>query len=218
MLASLTDLPVRMVERLSGYRRHLQIWLSDGRNKIYSHQLGAMVGATPAQVRRDLMTIGFSGNPAKGYDVEGLIEKIGTILDPYGSEEIVLIGLGSLGRAILNYFTNVHPERPIVASFDVAPEKIGRIIDGCRCHSIDEVEAFLQEKRALVGILAMPADGAQSVADRLVAGGVRGIMNFTAARLRVPPEVYVEDVDISVSLEKVSFFARAKLQNAEKQA
>lgn len=210
----ITDLPVRMVERLCSYRRHLQHWLREQRTRIYSHELGTLIGATPVQVRRDLMMIGFSGSPARGYDVLGLIEKISEILDPVGAEGLALVGLGSLGRAILNHFHNVHPERPIVAAFDVAPEKVGRMIDGCRCYASGEIETVLAGENVLVGIVAVPAEAAQEVANRLVSAGVPGIMNFTPVRLNVPPDVYVEDVDISVSLEKVSFFARAKARRA----
>lgn len=213
------ELPVRMVERLSGFRRQLRVWRAEGRPRIYSHELGALVGATPAQVRRDLMTIGFTGSPAKGYDVEGLVAKIGQLLDPAGgSEGMALIGMGSLGRAILNHFRNVHPERPIVAAFDVAPDKVGRMIDGCRCYVSDQIEQVLHDQNVVVGLLAVPAEAAQDVTDRLVRAGVRGIINFTAARLHVPVEVYVEDVDLSASLEKVSFFARARGRQAEAHA
>lgn len=218
MVGSMTTLPVRMVERLSGYRRHLRFWLREGRRRIYSHELGALVGATPAQVRRDVMTIGFSGSPARGYDVEGLVERIGTILDPPGREAMTLVGMGSLGRAILNHFSRVHPERPIAVAFDVAPDKVGRLIDGCRCYASRDIEAVLAEHYVLLGIIAVPADAAQDVADRLVRAGIRGLMNFTPVRLRVPPEVFVEDVDISVSLERVSYFARSRATRSEARA
>jgi redox-sensing transcriptional repressor len=207
-----------MVERLSGYRRHLRRWLSEGHLRIYSHELAALIGATSAQVRRDLMTVGFSGSPARGYDVEGLIEKLGSILDPYGKEAMALVGVGSLGRAILNHFSKVHPERPIVALFDVAADKVDRLIDGCRCHASRDIEEVLADQNVLIGIIAVPPEAAQEVADRLVHAGVRGLMNFTPVRLHVPPEVFVEDVDISVSLERVSFFARSKLDEQETRA
>jgi redox-sensing transcriptional repressor len=212
------DLPVRMVERLSGYRRHLRFWLGEARDRIYSHELGALVGSTPAQVRRDLMTIGFTGSPARGYDVAALVEKIGTLLDPPGHERMVLVGLGYLGRAVLRYISTTHPELPIVAAFDVAPDKVGRVIDGCRCYASAEIEDVLGEAGALVGIIAVPPEAAQGVADHLVQAGIRGLLNFTPVRLQVPPEVTVEDVDISVSLEKVAFFARSKVSRLEKQA
>lgn len=211
-------LPIRMVERLSAYRRHLRGWMAEGRERIYSHELGGLVGATPAQVRRDLMTIGFTGSPARGYDVGGLVEKIGTLLDPAERKSMVLVGAGYLGRAVLKYFSATHPELPIVAAFDIAPEKTGRIIDGCRCYATQELVPVVRENAVLIGIIAVPSEAAQGVAEKLVNAGVRGLLNFTRVRLHVPPEVFVEDVDISVSLEKVVFFTRARNGTREAQA
>ena len=212
------DLPVRMVERLSSYRRHLRFWSADDKRRIYSHELGALVGCTPAQVRRDIMTIGFTGSPARGYEVSGLVDKINTILDPPVRETMVLVGLGYLGRAVLKYLSTTHPDLPIAATFDIAPEKIGQVYDGCRCYSSAELDQVVPQEHAAIGIITVPAESAQSVADGLIRAGIRGILNFTPVRLRVPPEVFVEDVDISVSLEKVAFFARTKRNRMEKQA
>lgn len=212
------NLPIRVVERLIAYRRHLRWWLADGRTRIYSHELAAMDGVTPAVVRRDLMTIGYTGSPARGYDAAGLIEWIGKLLDCPRTEGVVLVGLGSLGRAILNYFTGIHPELPIVAAFDIAPDKVGRVVDGCRCHHPSEMEAVLREQPVTVGIIALPMDASQDAADHLIRCGVRGILNFTPVRLRVPPEAYVEDVDIAVSLEKVAFYARTQANRLEARA
>ena len=105
-----------------------------------------------------------------------------------------------------------------MALFDVAPGKVDRLIDGCRCYASRDIEQVLAGRDVLVGIVAVPPEAAQEVADRLVHAGVRGLMNFTPVRLRVPPEVFVEDVDISVSLERVSFFARSKLDRQEMRA
>ena len=203
-------LPVRMIERLSGYRRHLRRWVTEKRQRIFSHELGGLVGSTPAQVRRDLMTIGFTGSPARGYDVAKLIESISAVLDPPEREGAALVGVGSLGRAILRYLSTAHPEIPIMAAFDVAPDRVGGMIDGCRCYPMTEMEAVLEKEPALIGIITVPSEAAQDVANDLIRAGVRGIMNFTAVRLHTPPEVFVEDIDISISLEKVVFFSRSR--------
>jgi redox-sensing transcriptional repressor len=207
-----------MVERLSSYRRHLRHWLTERRERIYSHELGALIGSTAAQVRRDLMTIGFTGSPARGYDVHGLVQRISSLLTPSSDESMILVGVGHLGRAVLRYLRTTHPELPIAAVFDVASDKIGRIIDGCRCYAAAEIESTLRSAPALVGILTVPGEAAQSVAEQLIRAGVRGLLNFTPVRLHAPPDVYVEDVDISTSLEKVAFFARANPSRAEKEA
>ncbi|MGD8451753.1 MAG: redox-sensing transcriptional repressor Rex [Phycisphaerae bacterium] len=208
-------IPVRIVERLCAYRRHLRRWLDQGRARIYSHELASLHNVTPVLVRRDLMTIGFTGSPARGYDVAGLIARIDELLDPADNEAIVLVGLGYLGRAILKYLSRVHPELPVVAAFDVAPEKVGRIIDGCRCYSASEMEDILRAGPVSVAVVAVPIDAAQDTADRLVRAGVRGLLNFTPVRLHVPPDVFVEDVDIAASLEKLVFFTRPTAKPAE---
>lgn len=208
-------IPPRMVERLVAYRRHLRRWLAEGRSRIYSHELAGLAQVTSAVVRRDVMTIGYTGSPAKGYDAAGLIGRIGRVLDPPQRPGIALVGLGSLGRAVLKHFARLHPELRFVAAFDVSPEKVGRIIDGCRCHAGADLETVLRADPALVGIIAVPGEAAQDVADRLVRAGVRGILNLAPVRLQTPPTVYVEDVDLAVSLEKVVFFARPETERLE---
>ena len=178
--------------------------------RIFSHELAALNAVTPAVVRRDLMTIGYAGSPARGYDVSGLVDKIGTLLDPSLDGGIVLVGAGCLGRAMLNHFRAAHPEFRVSALFDIAPEKVGRVIEGLPCHHTADIEAMLGERPAAVGIIAVPGSVAEDVAQRLVNAGVRGLLNCTSARLRLPPEVYVENVDIAVALEKVAFFARCE--------
>ena len=207
MSAQHESLPNRMVERLVVYRRHLRQWLGEGRMRVYSHDLAKLEDVTPAQVRRDLMTIGYTGSPAKGYEVEGLIEHISTLLDAGSIGGFALVGAGHLGRAILDYLARRHPEYQVVA-FDVNPEKAGRITHGCRCYLIDELETVLAEHPMRVGVITVPAEAAQDVATRLVAAGVRGLLNFAPVRLQVPDSVVVEDADIALLLEKVAFFAR----------
>lgn len=197
-----------MVERLIAYRRHLRRLRAEGRMRIFSHELAALDALTPAVVRRDLMTIGYAGSPARGYDVSGLVEKIDSLLNPSQDGGIVLVGAGSLGRALLNHFGAAHPELRVSALFDIAPERVGHVIDGFPCHHTADIEDMLRERPATVGIIAVPASAAQDVAERLVNAGVRGLLNFTAARLHLPPEVHVEDVDIAVALEKVAFYSR----------
>jgi redox-sensing transcriptional repressor len=197
-----------MVERLIAYRRHLRRLLAEGRMRIFSHELAALDAVTPAVVRRDLMTIGYAGSPARGYDVSGLVEKIGSLLNPSQDDGIALVGAGSLGRALLNHFGAAQPEFRVSALFDVAPERVGQVIEGFHCHHAADIEDMLRKRPAAVGIIAVPANVAQDVAERLVHAGVRGLLNFSPARLHVPPEVYVEDVDIAVSLEKVAFYSR----------
>ncbi len=205
----------RLVERVSAYRRLLRKVMADGTVRIYSHELASLEGVSSAQVRRDLMTIGYAGSPAKGYDVAGLIDKIGELLDPPDGEGMVLVGVGHLGKAILSYATGRFSHLSIVATFDNDSEKVGRVTHGCRCFAIGELGEVLRVTPAAIGIITVPAAVAQEVADQLVAAGVRGLVNFAPVRLRTPREVFVEDVDITGLLEKVAFFARSRTQQSE---
>jgi redox-sensing transcriptional repressor len=163
---------------------------------------------TAAQVRRDLMTISFTGSPAKGYEVEKLHGAVSDILGPAGSESIALVGVGHLGRALLAYFLGRRPEIVVGSAFDVDPDVVGTEIAGCVVRPIEEIETVLAEHPALVGVLAVPRGQAQTLTDRLIACGVTGILNFCPVRIQVPAGIHVEDVDIATSAEKALFFAR----------
>jgi redox-sensing transcriptional repressor len=198
----------RTIGRLSLYRRMIYIVKSEGRRFVYSHEIATLAGVTPAQVRRDLMSIGYSGSPNRGYDTSELLGSIEVFLyDPEG-QNVALVGVGNLGRAILSYFTGRRPRLQIVAAFDSDPMKASRVILGCRCHPLSELKKIIGQQRIDVGILTVPAAAAQEVADELVVAGITGIVNFAPVALRVPPQVYVEDIDLAMALEKVAFFSR----------
>ena len=198
----------KTIGRLSLYRRAMQEMLADGREYVYSHEIARVCGVTPAQVRRDLMPTGFTGSPNKGYSIPGLLQNIGRLLDDPEEQRVALLGVGNLGRAILAYFRGRRPNLSIVAAFDQDPAKANRVILGCRCHPIEELPAVVKGQGVEVAILAVPAASAQTIADQLIASGVRGLLNFAPVSLRVPSDVYVEDLDMAISLERVAYFAR----------
>lgn len=210
-------LPEATVGRLISFRRLLDRLLADGRHRVFSHELAAMLHLTAAQVRRDIMLIGHTGSPARGYDVAALRDHIVNILHPAGEDRVALIGLGQLGRALLGYFGPVG--RPtIVAAFDVAPEKIGLIVNGVRCYDLADLEPIIQAQRIRTAIVATPGAEAPAVVERLAKAGVTGVLNFAPRRLRVPPGVHLEHVDIAAKLEKVCFFARPETRALEETA
>jgi redox-sensing transcriptional repressor len=182
--------------------------LRDGATQIFSHQLAKLAGATAAQVRRDLMVVSLAGSPRHGYDIVALTEAITAFLlgGPQG-RNAVLVGLGRLGRAMLSYFVSRRPGLSIVAAFDTDPAKVGRVVEGCRSYPLEELDARVAEIGTPVGIVAVPAEEAQGVADLLVRAGITGIANFAPISLDVPPHVFVENVDLTMSLEKVAYFA-----------
>ncbi len=198
----------RTIERLSLYRRLLAKLARQQSPHVYSHTLASLAHGTPAQVRRDLMLIGFSGSPARGYNIQDLIDRIDLILDSPDGQRIALVGVGNLGRALLAYIAGQRSKLAIVAAFDRDPAKTGRLINGIPCHSILDMPDFIRSRKITLAVLAVPQDAAQSVVDTLVASGIRAILNFVPVPIRVPRHVHVDDLDMMMSLEKLAYFAR----------
>ena len=197
----------KQVSRLSQYRRHLKDMEARGTRFIFSHQLAAMAHVTAAQVRRDLMDLEISGTPAKGYRIDALAECLRRVLAPEETQKVALVGVGNLGRAILDYFPGRASALSIEAAFDADPTKAHRVINGVRVYPVAEMVNRLRELGISVGIIAVPAEAAQETANLLVRGGVTGILDFAPARLRVPHGVYLENVDMTASLERTAYFA-----------
>ncbi len=201
---------LKTIERLCVYRRILRNIETDGIDNIYSHQLAKLAGVSAAQIRRDLMVIGYTGSPIKGYQVSGLLNSISEFLDKPGCQNICIVGVGNLGRAILAYIPGRYTHLHIVAGFDVDEHKINRVIVGCRCYHINKLSEIVKEKNITVAIIATPAENAQAVVDKLIASGVKSILNFAPVTLKVPEDVFVEYMDISVALEKTAYFAKCR--------
>jgi redox-sensing transcriptional repressor len=197
----------RTIERMSQYRKILDRFTTDNVQYIYSHELAKLCGHTAAQVRRDLMTIGFSGGSSKGYDVVLLNRSIDEFMGFSVEKKIVLVGIGHLGRALLNFFSKRNPMLNLVAAFDINPDKSGRVIHDVQCYSIDEMESIIRDQQVEMAIITVPADAAQESSDRLVACGIKGLLNFAPVQLKVPLSVYVENLDLTSVLEKVAYFA-----------
>lgn len=200
----------KTIGRLSLYRRVLYGLRADGERFVFSHQLAALAGGSAAQVRRDVMAVGYTGSPTKGYDVNELARAIGSFLDAPAGQSVALVGVGNLGRAILAYFTGRRPKLSIKAAFDVDAGKVNRVIHGCRCHPLEDIDVVVKELGITMAVITVPADQAQGVAEKLVRAGVYGLVNFAPVRLWVPGHVYVEDIDMAMSLEKVAYFARER--------
>jgi redox-sensing transcriptional repressor len=207
--SSSSRIPVNTIGRLSLYRRLLQEQLAAGGRQVYSHQLASLAVSTAAQVRRDLMTIGFAGSPRRGYAIQELVEAINAVLARSIETTAALVGVGNLGRAILAYYANRQPIR-FAAAFDRLAEKTGRILHGCRCYPVDDLAAVISREGIRVGVIAVPAVEAQAVADQFVLAGVTGILNFAPVRLRVPAGLHVENVDLMMALDRVAYYAHER--------
>ncbi len=199
----------KIVERLIIYRRCLiRSSVNSNNTHIFSHQLAKKSGASSAQVRRDIMGLGYSGSPAYGYEIKSLVDSIGKFIDPVKREKIAIIGLGNLGKAIVDYFNKQSLEMEIVAAFDTNPEKVNRVLMGCKSYHIKEMKSIIKEYDIQTAILCIPSINAQEVTDELIESGIKGILNYAPINLNVPLNIYVENLDMIAIFEKVSYFAR----------
>ncbi|MBN1296678.1 redox-sensing transcriptional repressor Rex [bacterium] len=198
----------KTIERLSLYRRLIHDLHYSNRSTIFSHELAAMAHCTPAQVRRDLMTADIKGSSSTGYDVATLTTGINAILLHGHIQKAALAGIGNLGRAILSYFPQRSPTVEITAAFDSDPSKIGRIIHGCRTYPIDDLASVVKDHAITIGIITTPREAAQAIADKMIAAGIRGILNFAPIPIRVSTGVETEHLDLTMSLEKLAYFSR----------
>jgi redox-sensing transcriptional repressor len=201
-------LPDKTIERLSQYRRNLLLTLAGGKEFIFSHEIAQLLHITPVQVRRDIMLIGYNGTLRRGYDVKELIELIGKIIDTDEGQNVCIMGLGNLGKAILKYFGGKRSKLKIVAAFDVNTEKTGKLYAGVPVYHVDELENKVKDHNISIGIVTVPVDKAVETADHLVKSGISGILNFSSKPLNLPNHVYLEEYDMITSLEKVAYHTK----------
>jgi redox-sensing transcriptional repressor len=193
---------------LSLYLRRLESLLKDGRQRVSSGILGEAIGVTDAQVRKDLAALGNLGQPGIGYDTAELTTAIRRMLGIDREWRVALVGVGNLARALLGYRGFLERGFHIVALFDVAGEKVGQALNGIEIHPVSQMAEILANTKAELGVLAVPVEAAQEVANQLVAAGIRGLLNFAPIVLRVPPHVRLVTVDLTVQLEQLAFLVQ----------
>lgn len=196
------------VGRLSLYLRRLEEFVREGTLKISSSQLGEALAITDAQVRKDLACLGHLGQPGIGYPVRDLIGAIRRVLGIDREWSVALVGVGNLARALLRYRGFGQRGFRIVALFDADPTKVGQVIDGLEVASPEAMGTIIPATGADLGVIAVPSESAQRVADALVAAGVRGVLNFAPVVLRLPPGLPVVSVDLTVQLEQLAFLVQ----------
>lgn len=188
------EVPLPALERLSTYIRCLMMLERDGVESVSSQDMEAHTGVTAAQFRKDLSYFGEFGKRGIGYNVRELRERISDLLQISREQNVLLIGAGHLGSALIAYPGWKSYQFKIAAVFDKDPDKVGRSIRRVPVRSIDDLEAAVKEFDAKIGILAIPAWEAQEVADRMVAAGITGIINFAPIKLQLPPHVIEREV------------------------
>jgi redox-sensing transcriptional repressor len=198
-------IPRPTVKRLSLYLRELEARADADQETISSKQLGAALGLTDAQVRKDLAYFGQFGHPGIGYRVSELTGRLRQILRADRTWNAVVVGAGNVGRALMAYQRFHRKGFEIVAVFDNDPGVVGQMVAGHRVRAMEDLPELIGQRDVKIGIVTVPAEAAQRVADALIEAGVMGILNFAPVRLDVHDAVSVTSVDFSVALEQLAF-------------
>jgi redox-sensing transcriptional repressor len=203
-------IPEATVGRLPIYLRALVEMAENGAVTISSGDLAEAAGVNSAKVRKDLSYLGSYGTRGVGYDVAYLIHQVRRELGLTQHWPVVIAGAGNLGLALSNY--KGFPERGfrIVALVDNAPAKIGQMAGEIPVEGIDRLPALVRREEVAIGVICTPAGAAQEVADKMVAAGIRSILNFAPAVIAVPDHVSVRKVDLSIELQILAYYEQRK--------
>lgn len=195
-----------VVRRLPLYLQFLNDLSKRDVQTVSSQELGQRLGLNPAQIRKDLAYFGEFGRKGIGYDVAYLIEKVQQILKLDQRLNVALVGAGNLGHALCNYNAYIKENMKIVAVFDALPEKIGTHINNLAVLPMEQLSETVKAFDIRIGIITVPAVEAQNVADRFVAAGVEGILNFAPAILKVPAHIRIHHADFTTELLSLAYY------------
>ena len=175
---------------------------------VSSTALATAAGVNPSQLRRDLAYFGTFGTRGRGYPVEALRMAIHEGLGRAKLQPVIMVGAGNLGRALLRYEGFKKEGYEILAAFDAAAENLTGKNIPVPLYSSDELPSFVKKHAVQMAVLCVPAEYAQEAVNNLVSAGIQGILNFSPAVLQVPSEVTVNNVDLALELENLSYFIR----------
>ncbi|HGS8736834.1 TPA: redox-sensing transcriptional repressor Rex [Enterococcus faecalis] len=199
-------IPKATARRLPLYYRYLRMLHDTGKNKVSSTELSEAVQVDSATIRRDFSYFGELGKRGYGYDVENLMNFFAKTLNEDELTNVALIGVGNLGSALLKYKFHQSNSIRVSCAFDVNEDIVGRIVDGIPVYPMEDIMEQIRVQQIEVAILTIPARKAQEVVNKLAEAGVKGILNFTAARLVAPPEVLIQNVDLTNELQTLIYF------------
>jgi redox-sensing transcriptional repressor len=201
-------IPQATAKRLPLYYRFLKNLHSSGKQRVSSAELSEAVKVDSATIRRDFSYFGALGKKGYGYNVNYLLTFFRKTLDQDELTKVALIGVGNLGTAFLNYNFLKNNNTKIEMAFDVDENKVGKPIGDITVYHMDDLENILMESNVQVAILTVPAPVAQNITDKLVKANVKGILNFTPARLNVPSSIRVHHIDLAVELQSLIYFLK----------
>ena len=209
------SIPEATVNRLPRYLQALVGLTAEGTSVASSEELATAAGVTSAKVRKDLSHLGSYGTRGVGYDVAYLIHQIRRELGLTQDWAIAIAGIGNLGHALANYKGFDARGFRVAALVDVDPSKVGERIGDLDVAHIDRLPELVRELGIAIGVIATPAAAVQDVGDRMVAAGLRSILNFAPAPLAAPPGVSVRSVDLAVELQILAYHEQRKAALAD---
>ena len=195
----------KQLERFPIYLNHLLALKKEGKINTSAPQIAAVLGFSEEQVRKDLQVVTkSSGKPKAGRVIDELIHDINEFLGYGDTTGAVVVGCGHLGEAFMKYEGFLEYGLEILAGFDVASKKIGKIINGKKIYSMNNLEKIIMQLNVQIAIITVPSEAAQGVVDRLVNCGIKGIWNFANVHISAPDDVVIETVNLASSLAVLS--------------
>jgi redox-sensing transcriptional repressor len=201
-----SSIPEVVVERLPVYIQKLNQLVREGRESVSSHEMAETLGVTSAQIRKDLSFFGGFGKQGTGYNVINLLESLRGILNLNQIWEVVLVGVGHLGQALLSYQGFSQKGFEIVMAFDNDPKVVGQTFAGIEVLDVMEMRNHICPRGIPIAILTVPAVHAQAMADQLIQCGVKAILNYAPVTLKVPEGIRLANIDPVLSLQTIAFY------------
>jgi redox-sensing transcriptional repressor len=208
-------IPEAAIKRLPIYLRVLEETAANEVQIVSSAELAEKTGFSPEQIRKDLAYFGAFGTRGVGYDATLLSRRISRILGLHHGVNAALIGAGHLGYALARYSISRHKDVRIVAIFDADPAKVGTEIMGVKIEPMTNMVQILKDQHIKIGIVTVPAHEAQGTAELMQQGGIEAILNFAPAKLRLGPEVFVQNIDLTIELQSLAYYTSASEDDSQ---
>lgn len=193
-------LPEPTLRRLPWYLAYLKLLKDKGEEYVSSTQISKEINVDASQIAKDLSFINISGKTRVGYEVNSLVDVLEDFLGFTRTHNAFILGAGSLGSALLHDDGLEQYGLRVEAAFDINPQKIGTVINGIPVYHIDQLATMIEDKQVNIGILTVPVDKAQQVADTMIDHGIKAIWNFTPFRIKVPQNIVVQNTSIYAHL------------------
>jgi len=205
-----SKIPPITINRLSIYYRCLERWVETHEGKrlktISSSKISLITGINSTQVRKDFAYFGEFGRRGIGYPIDHLCEALRKILGFDRELNILIIGAGNLGKALGEYKGFKKRGFFVKGIFDNNPQKIGKTVNGIFIYNIEDMEKYIEKWNIKIAAVAVPADSAQEIVNRVIKAGIKSILNFAPICLQIPTGIRINNVDLSIELERLSYY------------